>query len=68
MRNGSKRMTTKFECNIVQDFIDDNKEIAFLYMLKQENGSCMEMCDFIEEMDLMPKFLMYSHMRASMDE
>lgn len=57
-----------WQCNLVQDFIDDHKEIAFLYMLKQEKNDCSEMVAFIEEMHLTPKFLMYSYMRANMDE
>jgi len=61
-------MRGEFECNLVQDFIDDHKEIALSYMLKQEKGDCDEMCEFIEEMDLTHKFLLYSHMRASIDK
>ena len=58
----------EWQCNIVQDFIDDHKEIAFLYMLKQDKGDCMEMIEFIEEVNLTHKFLLYSHMRASLDK
>ena len=60
-------MRGEFECNIVQDFIDDHKEIALSYMLKQDRDDCDEHIEFIEEMGLTHKFLLYSHMRASMD-
>lgn len=56
---------TETDCQLMVDFINDHKEIAFLYMLKQDKDDCMEHIDFLEEMHLMPKFLMYSHMRAN---
>jgi hypothetical protein len=60
-------MDTDIDCTLVRDFINDNKEIAFLYMLKQDKDDCIEHIDFIEEMQLTHKFLLYSHMRANTD-
>jgi len=60
-------MYTDFDCQVIEDFIDDNSELALLYAIKQEKGDCSEMVEFIEEMHLMGKFLMYSHMRANLD-
>tara|TARA_R110002167_G_scaffold120345_1_gene298158 strand:- start:438 stop:623 length:186 start_codon:yes stop_codon:yes gene_type:complete len=59
-------MRDEFECSVVQDFIDDHSDLALLYAIKQEKGDCDEMCEFIEEMHLTHKFLLYSHMRASL--
>ncbi len=54
------------DCELLKDFINDHSDISFLYMLKQEKNDCMEMYEFIEEMDLIGKFFMYTHMRANM--
>ena len=55
------------DCELLKDFINDHSDIALLYVIKQEKGDCNEMYEFIEEMHLMGKFLMYSHMRQSLD-
>ena len=55
------------DCELIKDFINDHSDIALLYVIKQEKGDCNEMYEFIEEMHLMGKFLMYSHMRANLD-
>lgn len=60
-------MYTDVDCTLMRDFINDHREIAFLYMLKQDKDDCREHIEFIEEMHLMPKFLMYSHIRANMN-
>ena len=55
-------------CDYLRDFIDDNTDIGLLYVIKQEKGDCNEMYEFIEEMHLMGKFLLYSHMRESLGD
>ena len=60
-------MNSDIDCDLLKDFIDDNSDIAFLYMLKQEKDDCIEMYEFVEEMHLIPKFLLYTHMRANMN-
>ena len=55
------------ECELLEDFINDHSDIALLFAIKQEKDDCNEMYEFIEEMHLMPKFLLYSHMRANMN-
>ena len=58
----------EWKCDLVDDFIHDHSDIALLYVLKQDKGTCDEMCEFIEEIDLTHKFLMYCHMRAALDK
>jgi len=58
----------EWKCDLVADFINDNKEIAFLYILKEQTGECEEMIQFIEEMKLTLKFLLYCDMRSQMGE
>lgn len=60
-------MNSDIDCDLLKDFIDDNSDIAFLYMLKQEKDDCIEMYEFVEEMHLMGKFLLYTYMRANMN-
>jgi len=56
------------DCDYLRDFIDDNTDIGLLYVIKQEKGTCDEMHEFITEMHLMPKFLLYSHMRDTLGD
>lgn len=56
------------DCDLLQSFINDHSDIAFLYMLKQDKNTCDEMYEFIEEMHLMGKFSMYSAMINGMEE
>ena len=56
------------DCELIRGFINDHSDISFLYMLKQEKDDCMEMYEFIEEMQLMGKFFMYSHIKANLDQ
>ena len=55
------------ECELLEDFINDHSDIALLFAIKQEKDDCNEMDEFIEEMHLMGKCLLYSHMRANMN-
>lgn len=55
-------------CGLLEDFINDHSEIALLFAIKQEKDNCNEMYEFIEELNLMGKFLMYSHMRQSLGD
>jgi len=57
-------MIETWKCNLVKDFINDNKEIAFLYMLREDESDCQEMIEFIEEMQLTLKFSLYCNIRA----
>ena len=60
-------MYTDVDCSLMREFIDDHSEIALLYALKQDKDDCAEHIEFLEEMHFMGKFLMYSHMRANLN-
>lgn len=54
------------DCDYLRDFINDHAEVAFIYMLKQEKDDCDEMYEFLEEIDLTHKFLLYIDMRKQL--
>jgi len=54
------------DCDYLRDFINDHAEVAFIYMLKQEKDDCDEMYEFLEEVDLTHKFLLYIDMRKQL--
>ena len=56
-----------WKCDLVQDFIDENKDIAFLYIMRDGDNTCDDMIAFIEEMKLEPKFMVYYHIRSEMN-
>lgn len=65
MKNGNKKMDN-WKCDLVQDFIDENKEIAFLYIMRDGNNTCEDMIAFIEEMKLESKFYIYCDIKSQM--
>lgn len=56
-----------WKCNLVQDFIDENKEIAFLYIMSNGDNTCENMIEFIEEMKLEGKFMIYCDIKSQMN-
>ena len=55
----------QWQCNLVEDFINDNGEVSLLYMLRGGDESCDEMTQFINELKLESKFYIYCNIRAN---
>jgi len=47
MLNIAATALQKTECEILQGFIDDNKDIAFQFILRGYNDTCDDMVDFV---------------------
>ena len=56
-----------WKCDLVQGFIDENKDIAFLYILRDKDNTCENMIEFIEEMKLEGKFMIYCDIKSQMN-
>ncbi len=55
----------KWQCNLVEDFINDNGEVSLLYMLRGGDESCDDRTSFIQELKLESKFYIYCNIRAN---
>jgi len=56
----------KWKCDLVRGFIEENKDITFLYIMKTDSDECEDMIQFIEEMRLESKFMIYCHIKSEM--
>ena len=54
----------KTECEVLRDFIDDNKDVAFTYILSGREDTCDDMIEFVGELQLQSKLMIYADIRA----
>ena len=52
------------ECQVLQDFIDDNKDVAFTFILSGKGDTCEEMVEFVSELQLQTQLMIYADIRA----
>jgi hypothetical protein len=52
------------ECQVLQDFIDDNKDVAFTFILSGKGDTCEEMVEFVDELKLQSQLMIYADIRA----
>ena len=64
MLNIAAERLGKTECQVLQEFIDDNKDVAFTFMLSGKDDTCDGMVEFIGEMKLEMKVMIYADIRA----
>lgn len=49
----------KTECEVLQGFIDDNRDIAFTFMVKGYQNTCDDMVDFVVDNKLETSLYIY---------
>jgi len=64
MLNLAAERLGKTECEVLQEFIDDNKDVAFTYILSGKGDTCDEMIKFIGELQLQTKLMIYADIRT----